>query len=106
MAQLRPDGAVEALLEYLPFAENDKVAAEVQAALVTLAPRNGKPAAALVKVGDPDRRAAPPPPLPFAASAASSNTPPFDPFSKTPNRPFAFVRHWPLPTPTTPTPFR
>ena len=36
-AQLRPDGAVDALLEYLPFAENDKVGAEVETALVAVA---------------------------------------------------------------------
>jgi HEAT repeat protein len=60
-AQLRPDGVVEALLEYLPFAENDKVAAEVQTALVVLAPRNGKPDPALVRAltdPAPARRAA------------------------------------------------
>jgi HEAT repeat protein len=60
-AALQPDGAVEALLEYLPFAENEKVAAEVEVALAALAPRNGKPAPALVcALNDPapSRRAA------------------------------------------------
>ncbi len=61
VAQLRPAGAVEALLEYLPFAEDDKVAVEVQTALVTLTPRTGKPPAALITaLADPEpaRRAA------------------------------------------------
>ena len=60
-AQLRPDGVVDALLEYLPFAENDKVAAEVQAALVAVAPHDGKPPAALLRAltdPAPVRRAA------------------------------------------------
>jgi HEAT repeat protein len=60
-AQLRPDGAVNALLEYLPFAENDRVAADVQTALATLAPQNGKPDPALVRAltdAAPARRAA------------------------------------------------
>jgi HEAT repeat protein len=61
VAQIRPDGAVDALLDYLPFAENDKVAAEVQAALVALAPHDGKPPAALLHAltdSAPARRAA------------------------------------------------
>jgi HEAT repeat protein len=60
-AALQPDGAVEALLEYLPFAENEKVVAEVETALAVLAPRNGKPAPALLRALNdpaPSRRAA------------------------------------------------
>jgi HEAT repeat protein len=60
-AALRPAGALDALLEYLPFAENEKVVAEVEAALTALAPRNGKPAPALLRaLSDPapSRRAA------------------------------------------------
>ncbi len=61
VAQLRPEGALDALLEYLPFAENEKVAAEVQAALAAVTPRDGKPPAALVRAltdAAPARRAA------------------------------------------------
>jgi HEAT repeat protein len=45
----RPAGAVEALLAYLPFAEDQTVAAEVQAALNVLALRDGQPEPALLR---------------------------------------------------------
>lgn len=57
----RPAGAIEALLAYLPYAENDSLSAEVQSALASLALEDGKPAPALVHALEdklPARRAA------------------------------------------------
>jgi HEAT repeat protein len=48
LALRKPAGAVEALLDYLPYAEEDAVA-DVQSALATLCLRDGKPDPALVK---------------------------------------------------------
>jgi HEAT repeat protein len=48
----RPEGACEALLAYLPFADNDTVLDEVRSALAALAAPGGKPDAALVKALD------------------------------------------------------
>jgi hypothetical protein len=54
LAHRRPDGAAEALLNYLPSAEEEEVAAEVRAALGDLAVRDGKAEPALVRgLGDP-----------------------------------------------------
>ena len=98
-AQLRPDGVVDALLEYLPFAENDKVAAEVQAALVAVVPHDGKPPAALLRAltdPAPVRRAAAA--VALCRSAARANTPPFARCSKIPSPPCASARlsPWPM----------
>jgi HEAT repeat protein len=49
LAQNRPPGAAEALLAYLPFAEDDQVADEIGKALGTVALRDGKADPALVK---------------------------------------------------------
>jgi HEAT repeat protein len=57
----RPAGAIEALLAYLPYAENDALGVEVQNALAALALEDGKPAAALLHALEdklPARRAA------------------------------------------------
>jgi hypothetical protein len=48
IAQRKPAGAVEVLLAYLPFAENEQVADEVRTTLTTLAVRDGKTEKALV----------------------------------------------------------
>jgi HEAT repeat protein len=48
LALRKPPGAVEALLAYLPYADNDTLVAEVQAALKGLAMRDGKPDPALL----------------------------------------------------------
>ena len=61
VAALRPDGAAEALLEYLPCADNDKVQQEVEAALAAVALKDGTPESALVRAltdPTPVRRAA------------------------------------------------
>jgi HEAT repeat protein len=49
LALRKPDGAVEALLAYLPFAEGEALVNEVQEALTVLALQNGKPDPALVR---------------------------------------------------------
>jgi HEAT repeat protein len=49
LGQTRPPGAVEALLAYLPFAEDDRVADEIGKALAAVAVRDGKADPALVK---------------------------------------------------------
>ena len=49
VAALKPDGAAEGLLEFLPYAENDKVEQEIDAALAAVALRDGKPESALVR---------------------------------------------------------
>jgi hypothetical protein len=61
IALRKPEGAVAVLLAYIPFAPDELVAGEVQAALAALAVRNGKPDAVLITaLGDklPARRAA------------------------------------------------
>lgn len=45
----KPVGTVEALLSYLPLAEDDRVVEEITTALAETALRNGKPEAALLK---------------------------------------------------------
>jgi HEAT repeat protein len=60
LALRHPEGAVEALLGFLPWAEDERLAGEVQTALTTLAGRPGKADPALVRaLGDslPVRRA-------------------------------------------------
>ncbi len=49
VAALKPNGAAEALLAYLPFADNQAVLREVRAALSALAYSDGKPDAALLR---------------------------------------------------------
>jgi HEAT repeat protein len=49
VALRRPPGAVEALLAFLPSAEDEAVVSEVQAALAAVAVRDGKPEPALVQ---------------------------------------------------------
>jgi len=49
LANRAPAGATEALLTYLPFADDDTVVEEVKAALASLATRDGKADPALVK---------------------------------------------------------
>ena len=61
LAALKPDGAAEALLDYLPYADNDKVQQEVESALAAVALRDGKPESAVVRAltdKTPVRRAA------------------------------------------------
>lgn len=48
VALRKPEGAVEVLLRYLPFADDESVLTEVQGALNALAYRDGKPDARLV----------------------------------------------------------
>jgi HEAT repeat protein len=60
LALRKPEGAAEALLAYLPFAEEDNRSDEVKGALVQLAQRDGKVDAALLRtLADdlPERRA-------------------------------------------------
>ncbi len=53
LAVRKPAGAAEALLAYLPFADDDSVVDEVKATLAGLAYQSGKPDAALLKaLGD------------------------------------------------------
>jgi HEAT repeat protein len=47
LALRKPPGAVETLLAYMPFADGDTMVGEVQAALTSLAMRDGKPDPAL-----------------------------------------------------------
>jgi HEAT repeat protein len=63
LALRRPEGAAEALLAYLPFAEDDSLADETRTALTQLALRDGKPDASL------ERALADPAPLLRAAAA-------------------------------------
>ena len=61
IALRKPAGAAEALLAYLPFATEEELARETQAALLDVALRDGKPDPVLVKAlddKDPKRRAA------------------------------------------------
>jgi hypothetical protein len=48
LADRKPDGAAEALLGYLPFAEDETVAETVRSGLAALAVRDGKPEPALL----------------------------------------------------------
>jgi HEAT repeat protein len=47
LAARKPEGASKVLLDYLPYAENDDVFNEIEAALVVVAVRDGKPDKAL-----------------------------------------------------------
>jgi len=61
LALHKPEGAAEALLGYLPFAEDENLAQEVQSAIVAVSFRDGKPDPSVVKALDdkaPSRRAA------------------------------------------------
>jgi HEAT repeat protein len=61
LALRRATGAVEALLDYLPFADNESMVTEVQAALAVLAVREGQMDPALIRALEdkqPARRAA------------------------------------------------
>ncbi len=49
LAVHKPEGTVGALLGYLPFAEDERVLMEMEATLVAVALRDGKPDAVLVK---------------------------------------------------------
>jgi HEAT repeat protein len=49
LAVRKPAGSAEALLAYLPFAEDDTLSSEVEKSLVALARRQGKPEPALVR---------------------------------------------------------
>jgi HEAT repeat protein len=49
LAVVKPEGAVEALLDYLPGAEDDHVVQEIETTLAAVGLRNGKPDPALVK---------------------------------------------------------
>src|SRR5262249_7634160 len=49
LATRKPAGACEALLGYLPYAEDEQTYAEVELALVSVAINNGKPDAAIIK---------------------------------------------------------
>ncbi|HZT82897.1 MAG TPA: HEAT repeat domain-containing protein, partial [Gemmataceae bacterium] len=74
LAARKPDGAVEALLGYAPFAEDDTVAEAVRNGVAALAVRDGKPEPAVVQaLADkaPARRAA----AAFALSRVESQRP-------------------------------
>ena len=49
----KPAGAVEALLDFVPFADEEVVLSEVQSALNALAYEGGKPSPALLKMRPP-----------------------------------------------------
>jgi HEAT repeat protein len=49
LATRKPAGAAEALIGYLPYSEDDTTFLEVEAALVSVAMRDGKPDAAILK---------------------------------------------------------
>ncbi len=50
VAALKPDGAADALLQFLPYAEDDKVEQEVESALAAVAlNKDGKPESAVVR---------------------------------------------------------
>jgi HEAT repeat protein len=49
LAVRNPEGAVEALIDYLPFADDDTVVQEIETALLTIGLRGGKPDSALVR---------------------------------------------------------
>lgn len=50
LASRRPEDAVEALLNYLPFADDDTVVQEIETALLAIGLRDGKPESALMRV--------------------------------------------------------
>src|SRR5262249_31640069 len=52
LVQRKPPGAAEALLAFLPFADDDNVGEEVKAALGSVALRDGKPEPVLVRALD------------------------------------------------------
>lgn len=59
LAVRRPQGAAETLLKYLPFADDESVVQEIEAALLALGLRDGKPAPALMRAlrdAEPVRR--------------------------------------------------
>ncbi|HVS39602.1 MAG TPA: HEAT repeat domain-containing protein [Gemmataceae bacterium] len=62
VAALRPDGAADALLQFLPYAEDEKVEQEAETALAAVAlAKDGKPASAVIHAladAQPVRRAA------------------------------------------------
>ncbi|HTU18494.1 MAG TPA: HEAT repeat domain-containing protein [Gemmataceae bacterium] len=49
LAARRPEGAVEALLNYLPFSDDDTVVQEIETALLAVGLRDGKPESALMR---------------------------------------------------------
>ncbi len=49
LAAVKPDGTAEALLDYLPYAEDEKVEQGIEDALATVAFRDGKPESAIVR---------------------------------------------------------
>jgi HEAT repeat protein len=49
LAARNPEGAAEALINYLPFADDDAVVQEIETALLTVGLRDGKPESALVR---------------------------------------------------------
>jgi HEAT repeat protein len=54
LASHNPGGAAEALLNYLPFADNDEVVQEIETALRTVGLQDGKPVSALMRsLSDP-----------------------------------------------------
>jgi HEAT repeat protein len=55
LAMRKPAGAVEALLAYLPFVEDENLSAEVRKSLTALALQEGKPDPALVRLLDDAR---------------------------------------------------
>lgn len=50
LAVRKPPGSVQALLDYLPFAENETIAADTTGALTVLAQQDGKPHPTLLRV--------------------------------------------------------
>ena len=49
LAALKPDGTTEALLDYLPYAEDEKVVQEIETALAAVGFHDGKPESALAR---------------------------------------------------------
>lgn len=49
MAARNPEGATEALLDYLPFADDDSVVQEIETGLMNVGVRDGKPESALIR---------------------------------------------------------
>ena len=97
VAALKPDGAADALLQFLPYAEDDKVEQEVESALAAVAlNKDGKPEpAVLPRSPTPPPSAGPPPPSPSAAWAATTRRPTSAICSRTPSRPSASAPPWP-----------
>src|SRR5262249_29823188 len=107
LAARRPAGAAEALLGYLPFAEED-AAGDIEAALAAVGVPDGRPDPALLRaLGDPSpaRRAAAAEILcrhGRAAAAARRSTPPSARCLKTPGPRCGCAPPWGWPAPTTP----